>query len=71
MFVIGFERIATRSVFDTHSFGSMLQIADDLVLEATVDFTGGGGDPMPQKAHHVQALEVAHGVVDKSRIVLL
>jgi hypothetical protein len=49
----------------------MLQIADKLVLETAVDLAGGRRDSMPQEAHHIQALKVAHGVMDKSRIVPL
>jgi len=54
-----------------NSFASMLQIADNLVLETAVDLAGSCRDSMTQEAHHIQALKVAHGVMHKSRIVPL
>ena len=71
MFVVGFDRIAARPVFNAYAFASMLQIADDLVLETAVDLAGGRRDSMTQEAHHVQALKVAHGLMHKSWIVPL
>ena len=58
-------------MLDAYALGSMLQIADDLVLETAVDLAGGRGYSMPQEAHHVQALEGAHGMVEEGRVVLL
>ena len=49
----------------------MLQITDNLALETAVDLAGSRRDSMTQEAHHIQALKGAHGVMDKSRIVLL
>ena len=46
--------LPAQPVLDAHAFGSMPQVADNLILETTVDLAGGRGDAMPQKAHHIQ-----------------
>jgi hypothetical protein len=43
MFVVSFDRIAASSVLDAHTLGSMLYIADNLILETAVDLAGGRG----------------------------
>ena len=71
MFVVSFDRVAACPVFNAYAFASMLQIADNLALETAVDLAGSRRDSMTQEAHHIQALKVAQGVMDKSRIVPL
>jgi hypothetical protein len=71
VFVIGLDGIAPGAVLEAHAFGPMLQVTDDLVLEAAIDLARRRGHAMAPEAHHLQALEVAQGMVKERRIVLL